>query len=269
MKTWEILAMLIGVGFAGICLILFARDIINAIIHQFKNTSYEWYTVKVLKQKREWWKWVLAVGAFAIGIYWLLPASLVGQADARAFRQKPEYTAYYTCKYEIAHYGDGTGFAELIKTDSKFTISRLFTDEGFIVLDYACESDEEFDRSIWLSFCSEDDSSICLTGDPVSKEIACTGRDTEVFSYPDASKEYCQMCRECGNGYYIDCMDSSEWMCPNCTESVQTICDICHERCPLWKGSTDEYVICEHCLTNWFKDPDLRCYFRDGEWPEE
>lgn len=269
MKTWEILSMLIGVGFAGICFIMLANDIVKTIYHQFKGTPYEWYTVKVLKEKREWWKWVLVVGALAVGIYWLLPASLVGQADARAVRQKPEYTAYYTCKYEIAHYGDGVGFAELVKKDGSFTISRLFTDEGFIILDYACESNEEFDHSIWLSFCTEDDSSICLTGDPVSKEIACTGKETEIFGYPDATKEYCQACRVCGSGFYTGCINSSAWMCPACTENCETSCDICLESCPLWRGSEDEFVICEYCLRNWFKDNDLRYYFGTGEWPEE
>lgn len=259
--------MLIGIGFAGICFIMLGNDIVKAIYHQFKSTPYEWYTVKVLKEKREWWKWALAVGTFALGLYWMLPASWVGQTDARAFKQKPEFTAYYACKYEIAHYGDGMGFAELVKENGEFTISKIFTDEGFIVLNYAWEYDDEFDSFISLTFCSEDDSGICLTGAPISKEIACEGRDTEVFGYPDATKEYCQACRVCGAGYYTGCRDSSEWMCPECTENVQTICDICHERCPLWRGSKDEYVICEYCLRNWFKDTDLRYYFRGGEWP--
>lgn len=260
------LIMTLAVLFAGFCCLMVLSDIVKTVYHQFKGDAYEWYTVKVFKERREWWKWVLAAGMFAIGLYCLLPNSLVGQEDFRAFRQKPEYTAYYKCEYEINHFGNGTGYAELKREDSQFTIVKVYTDDGYILLNYTLTEDDDLDYGINLSFCSEWDSSVILVGDPVQPEIAQVGYNKEIFGYPDPTKEYCRSCRTCGAGYYSQCIDGSTWLCPSCTEKCQTSCDICFERCPLWYGSKDDYVICEYCLSTWFCDEDLRYYFRTGEW---
>ncbi len=256
--------MLIGVAFAGTCLLFFAYDIVKEICCQFQNKPHEWYTIKVLKAKREWWKWVLAIAAFAWGMYWFLPSAWVGKADFRASRQKPEYTAYYPCNFNIPHYKEGFGHIELIKEDNTYTISRLYTDDGFIVIDHVYDSYDALYDPVTIYFCDEN-SYISINDGPVSKDIACTGKTKEVFGYPDATKDYCLACRVCGAGYYARCLDSSEWMCPDCTENCSSNCSICFEPCPPWRRSNDEFVICEYCLHNSFKDEDLRYYFVTGE----
>jgi len=261
------LIMTLGVLYVGFCCLMVLGDIVKTVYHQFKGDGYEWYTVKVLKEKREWWKWALAAGLFAAGVYWLLPNSLIGEADFRAFRQKPEYMAYYECKYDIEHFGEGSGYAELRRENGQYTIVKIYTGDGYIQLNYTLTDEDDIDYSVDLSFCSEDDSSVHLLGGPVQKGIAQTNGKKEVFGYPDPTKDYCLVCRVCGAGYYAGCIDGSEWMCPECTDECETSCDICLEICPPWKGSSDDYVICDYCLDNWFRDEDLRYYFGAGEWP--
>lgn len=266
MNKVSIVFMVAGVLFVSWCVLIVIQDIVKAVYHQFKGDNYEWYSVKALKENRVWWKWAIALVAFIIGAYWMLPNSIVGEADFRAFKEKPDYTAYYECEYDIEHYGKGKGYAELRRENSIYSITRIFVDGGHIILDRELTAEDEIDSSINLSFCNLHDSSVRLVGSPVKKEVAQPDVSKEVFGYPNPTKEYCLSCRSCGAGYYARCANGSEWLCPDCSDECKTYCDICFEKCPPWRGSSDDYVICEHCLGRWFQDEDLRYYFGTGEW---
>ena len=266
MNDWLTLIMTLGLLYIGFCCLMVITDIAKAVYHQFKGEGYEWYTVKVLREKREWWKWVIAAAVFTAGLYWLLPSSIVGKEDFRALKQKAAYTAYYECEYNIEHFEKGTGYAEIRKSNHEFTIVKIFTESGIVLVDYTLTEDDDLEYSVGLSFCYEDDSWIKLGEGPVLREEMGTIGTDVVFGYPDPTREYCLACRSCGAGYYAGCIDSSMWLCPQCTDECKTSCAVCFEICPPWQTG-DDYVICEYCLSSGFQDEDLRYFFITGEWP--
>ena len=254
------IATIIGALFTLGCCLVLACDIIATIRSQFKGDSYEWTTIKLLKQKRVWWQWALIAALLVFGVYSLLPDSLVGKEDFRADREQPEYTAYYACEYDIRHFGKGNGYVEITKENGEYTISKIYTSSGIVLVDHLLTEDDDLKYSIRLSFCSDGDSSIKVKDGPVGEDAFSTMKQSVVFGYPDPTKSYCSPCRGCGRGYY-SCVDASAYLCPDCTYKCKTGCAYCGEKCPPWPGLKDGFVVCEDCLAKGFADKNIRYYF--------
>ena len=209
------------------CIALLIFDIVMAVYCQFRSKNYEWYSIKVIKGKREWWKWVISICAFAVGIYAIIPNSVTGKADFRADLEKPSYTAYYECEYSSEHFGKGKGYISVIKENGKYKLGCLYTDYGRVYLD--CTYEEDISESLSFYICEGDHQCKVKIGNgPVNDAVVYSEKYDAVFGYPD------------------------------CSDENMSFCARCYEPCEKWPLRSDDYVICEYCLTNLFEDEWLR-----------
>ena len=263
------------------------QDILKSAWHQFKGTAYEWLTVKWLKEKREWWKWLLSISAFCVGIYYFIPNSIGGKADFRANRELPEYTSFYECEYDIEKYGSGEGYVSINKEDNAYCALYLFTDDGKISLDFYIEDDElesscvrgliEKDYEIRINigngpverdFITLNSKDIYLPRDPVECEGCWEFFDGEYAFETSIGMIVCPhclgddmnalldgeflCCYVCGDFYYPP--DSYGFgLCNDCCLEYTVSCRICDELTYRWYDG--EFSFCPQCAERLFSDP--------------
>ena len=218
--------ILLCVLFVVVCAVYFITDLAMTIYRQFRGKDHKWKSIEVLKDKREWWKWVIAIAAFAIGVFFLIPISITGKADFRAEFEKPSYTAYYECEYRCAHTGRGTGYVALTRDRGEYRLDCLYTDYGKIYLDY--EFDNKVQEDVSLIFCGgECECDITIGAGPVDD------------AFMNEAK-------------YANCLGQ-----PDCSDENVLECARCYELCEKWTR-LDDYVLCEHCLEVLFDDERMR-----------
>lgn len=212
MDNGMVLIMAVSVLFVLCCVICVIVDIAKTIYSQFKGTEYQWHTIKVLKEKREWWKWVLATGVFAVGIYWMLPLSIVGEADFRASRQKPEYTAYYECKYSIEHFGVGEGHIAIQKIGETIIAKTLYTDEGALSLNLYMESDDVKNSRVRGNLGDNCYAEITIKDGPIDVDLVKLNHKNIPLAIDGVPCDYCEKLFPEEYAY----TETNEVICPNC-----------------------------------------------------
>lgn len=277
-------------------ILIVIADILHSVQCQFKGIQYEWYSIKTIKEKREWWKWLIGVGAFIAGIYYLLPNSIIGKADFRSDREKPEYTAYYECEYSIENFGSGDGYISIRKEDGSLYAEYLFTSDGKLCLDLALDDDNE-DRSYVMGSITTDyyadidigdgplnrDSldlkywDIQLPQNPVECDI-CYQIIGAKYAYSEDNFFYCPDCIYSAFDYMRDpyiwkcercCAfyDGSETdligLCPDCEAEYGKPCANCGRYAEVIGSSDNDFILCEICLALTLHDTATRQVIMD------
>ena len=269
-----------------LAVILFVlQDILKSAWHQFKGTPYDWFTVKWLKEKREWWKWIVCVSAFCVGIIYFLPNSIGGKADFRADRELLEYTAYYECEYDIEKYGSGSGYVSISREDNVYCAVYLFTDDGKIALDLYLDNDE-LERSHVRSLLGKayevridigsgplerdsiilNNNEIFLAPNPVECEGCWEFFDGRYAVETSIGRIICPSCLEddfnalldgevllcyvCG-GYYFPPDSYGFGLCDDCCQEYIVHCRTCDERTYCWYDG--EFSLCQKCAESFFR----------------
>lgn len=244
MKTWQTIIMLIGISFAGTCLALFVSDIAKAIYHQFKGAPYEWYTIKVLKENREWWKWVLAIAVFVMPFYIILTNQPAEQED---FCQE---IRYYECNYRVVanESAKGTGIVLVAHKDEKLTAEALFTEHGFVQLGFFVEAIDDNHSFIYGDIKDGGYIEIDIENGPVDPDTLHLS-DGKFYYYG----EQCEWCGVVLPTEYI--YDDGGNKCPTCVykdyEYMNSVgvwkCGICND---YFDGSKTELSLCPWCSTD-------------------
>lgn len=273
-----------------IALIVIA-DILHSVQCQFKGIHYEWYSIKTIKEKREWWKWLIGIGAFIAGIYYLIPNSIIGKADFRSDREKPEYTAYYECEYSIENFDSGRGYISIKRADGTLYAEYLFTSDGKLHLDLALDDDLK-DRSYIRDSIAKDyyakidigegpldqDSldlkywDIQLPQNPVECD-ACWEVFEGDYSY---SVEGQYFCPDCIYNAFDYARSPSVWkcerccafyngsdtaligLCPDCEFEYGRQCANCGSYAEVLGASDNDFALCDFCLALTLYDPEMR-----------
>lgn len=262
------------------------QDILKTVWNQFKGIPYEWYTIKVLKEKHDWWKWLLSILAFCAGVYYLLPNSVIGKADFRANRELPEYTAYYECEYSIENYGSGSGYVSVRREDGSLCATWLFTDNGKIALDLYMEGDKEDRSSVRGSIANDYYADVDIGSGPLKRDsIPLNYNDVYLAPNPlecDSCWEFfcgdyafettngyniCPLCAEeelnallngevlrcyyC-EGYYYPSDSDGFGLCYNCCQEYISSCHNCGDHTYRWHA--DDFTLCPKCAGEIFSD---------------
>lgn len=274
-----------------VLIILFVlNDIVKTVVSQFKGGNYQWYTIKVLKEKREWWKWVICVSAFAVGFYFFIPISVTGEADFRAKREKPEYTAYYKCEYSIENFGSGDGYISIRREDGVLYADYLFTNDGKLHLGLELDDDNE-DRSyirgsIATDYYADIDIGegplernsldlkywdIQLSQDPVECYNCYQIIDSE-FAYSRDDRSFCPNCVRdefdalldgevlrcviC-KSYYFPLDSFGYGLCWDCSLEHLTGCSFCGQYTFTWYNE-DGFSLCPECAGELYSDEGIQ-----------